>query len=61
MNEAKRIVMVNAGALEELDILTGLLACLSVAEHVTEPHFDKRVTQAIMDALGVKERRRTEA
>lgn len=56
VNEARRVVMANAGPLGELDLLTGLLACLSVAEHVTEPHFDKRVTQAIMDALGVKER-----
>ncbi|MGB8064320.1 MAG: hypothetical protein WCF26_20700 [Candidatus Sulfotelmatobacter sp.] len=56
VNDARRVVMANAGSLEELDLLTGLLAYLSVAEHVTEPHFEGRVTKAIMDMLGVKER-----
>jgi hypothetical protein len=53
---AHRVVLANAAALRELDLLTGMLAYLSVAEHITEPHFEGRVTRAIAKMLGVSEK-----
>jgi hypothetical protein len=55
VDNARRVVMANADELEELDLLTGLLAYLAVAEHVTEPHFEGRVTRAIAEMKGVSE------
>jgi hypothetical protein len=52
VDDARRVVMANADELEKLDLLTGLLAYLAVAEHVTEPHFEGRVTRAIADMCG---------
>jgi hypothetical protein len=46
INNAKRVVRANTGPLEELDLLTGLLAYLSVTDYLTEE---------IMDMLGVRE------
>jgi hypothetical protein len=56
INYAKRVVRANTGPLEELDLLTGLLAYLSVTDYLTEPHFEGKVTEEIMDMLGVRER-----
>jgi hypothetical protein len=48
----RRVVMANADELERLDLLTGFLAYLAVAEHVTEPHFEGMVTTAIAKMQG---------
>jgi hypothetical protein len=55
VSNACRVVMANADELEELDLLTGLLAYLAVAEHVTEPHFEGLVTRAIAEMKGASE------
>jgi hypothetical protein len=52
VSNARRVVMANADELERLDLLTGLLAYLAVAEHVTEPHFEGMVTTAIAKMQG---------
>jgi hypothetical protein len=55
VNNARLVVMANADELERLGLLTGLLAYLGEAEHVMEPHFQGRVTRAIMELRGVSE------
>lgn len=54
--QARRIVLANADELGTLDLFSGLMACLSVADHVTEPHFAGLVTRTIAGLRGVSVR-----
>ena len=55
VENARNVIKANENELERLDLRIGLLAYLSVAEHVTEPHFEGRVTRAIAEMKGVSE------
>jgi hypothetical protein len=55
VSNACRVVAAHKDELEKLDLMTGLTAYLSEAEYVMEPHFEGRVTRAIMDMRGVQE------
>jgi hypothetical protein len=55
VNNARRVAMANSDELKKLELLTGLLAYLAVAEHVTVPHFEGLVTRTIMEMRGVSE------
>ena len=55
VENARNVIKANENELERLDLSTGLLAYLSVAEYVTEPHFEGRVTRAIAEMKGVSE------
>jgi hypothetical protein len=55
VENARRIVLANVDELARLDLLTGLLAYLSVAERVVEPYFKGLVTRKIASMRGVSE------
>ena len=55
VENARRIVLANADELARLDLLTGLLAILMVAEHVEEPYFHGLITRTIAGMRGVSD------
>jgi hypothetical protein len=55
VENACRIVSANVEQLGRLDLLTGLLAYLSEAEHVEEPYFEGLLTRTIAGMRGVSE------